>query len=306
MNDRPAGPAAAVTHRDPYPYYKTLVREPGLVYDAGAGAWIAARAHDVEAVLTHDALHVQPREGLFARFARFNEGERHAELRASIERRCADIEIDAIARATARAAVLLEAELAGNGGLDAFVERIAPYALGLAIGVHEASLPATFDALVAFVSSGSVLGPLERMNADDVALLFQSYDATRATIACTLRALARAGGSVEDALAATLRDDPPVHNTRRYAAADAAVAGAELHAGDAVLVLLAAANRDPGAGERLYTFGFGKHRCPGRRIAETIAAAAIRHLLDRGLDPASLPDRDAFKPAPNVRIPLYD
>ena len=86
--------------------------------------------------------------------------------------------------------------------------------------------------------------------------------------------------------------------------------------GDAVLVLLAAANRDPSANpaphrfdlarewRRTYTFGSGAHACPGVRFAVTIAVAAVSHVLVAGIDlePLAAP---RYRPSPNTRVPDF-
>jgi phosphopantothenoylcysteine decarboxylase/phosphopantothenate--cysteine ligase len=83
--------------------------------------------------------------------------------------------------------------------------------------------------------------------------------------------------------AEVLRHDPPVQNTRRTLADDVALAGCRMGAGDSVLVVLAAAERDlrrhpepdrfrlarvqpPALG-----LGAGPHRCPGGSFALRIA-----------------------------------
>jgi cytochrome P450 len=88
--------------------------------------------------------------------------------------------------------------------------------------------------------------------------------------------------------------------------------------GDLVVVLLAAANRDPLANarphdfdarrpdRRLFTFGMGAHACPGEMLAVGIAAAGVSALLAAGLDPAALPPRLTNRPSGNTRIPLFD
>jgi cytochrome P450 len=96
------------------------------------------------------------------------------------------------------------------------------------------------------------------------------------------------------------------------------VLGVPLQAGDAVLVLLASANRDPAAqadaeafvverrDRRDFGFGAGAHACPGERIAQAIARAAVAHAA---ADPARLPAwrfRGAYRPLVNVRIPVFD
>ena len=85
-----------------------------------------------------------------------------------------------------------------------------------------------------------------------------------------------------------------------------------------MLVVLAAANRDPAANarpqlfdarrpdRRLFTFGMGAHACPGEMLAVGIAAAGVDALLAAGLDPAGLPARLTYRPSANARIPLFD
>lgn len=158
--------------------------------------------------------------------------------------------------------------------------------------------------------------------ANAVGLLSQTYDATAGLIGNTLMALRR--GAAEPGPAGRLlpvvrevaRHDAPVHNTRRFAPAAVTVGGQELEAGAAVLVLLAAANRDPAVNPEpeafrtdrdkpaVFTFGLGAHACPGERIATTIAAAVLGELLKAGFDPAGLPAEPEYRPLPNARIPM--
>jgi len=109
-----------------------------------------------------------------------------------------------------------------------------------------------------------------------------------------------------------------VQNTRRWVGAAGRVNGQDMVEGELVLVLLAAANRDPAANprpdifdarradRRLFTFGVGAHACPGEMLAVGIAAAGVTALLDAGLDPAILPARLTYRPSGNTRIPLFD
>lgn len=112
-----------------------------------------------------------------------------------------------------------------------------------------------------------------------------------------------------------LRCDPPAQNTRRFVAEDTEIAGQALHAGDAVLVVIAAANRDPALNpdpdrfdparpdRRLLTFGHARHACPGGDIAAAIAVAGLDALLDRL---SHWPERPVgYKPLPNIRIPRF-
>ena len=160
--------------------------------------------------------------------------------------------------------------------------------------------------------------------ANAIGFLFQSYDATAGLIGNTLVALARREdlrdavrgdtGLLERVIAEVARFDAPVQNTRRFAAADTTVMGSHVGAGEAVLVVLAAANRDPSFNpdphrfdpardeRRTYTFGIGAHECPGARMATTIAAAGVSHLLDAGIDLQHL-TAPAYRQSLNARVP---
>jgi cytochrome P450 len=125
-------------------------------------------------------------------------------------------------------------------------------------------------------------------------LLVQACDATAGLIGNTLLAN---GPSVEE----VLRLDSPVQNTRRYVAEDGVVAGMQMRKGDAILAVLAAANRDPDANERIFTFGVGPHACPGQHVAVAIAEAGVAELRRRGV---RLERPVQYRPSLNARIPF--
>lgn len=141
--------------------------------------------------------------------------------------------------------------------------------------------------------------------ANAIGFLFQSYDATAGLIGNVLVTLSRgtrAHAALADVVAEVTKVDPPVHNTRRFAARDLEIEGTRIAANEAILVLLAAANYDDSASQRTYTFGLGGHACPGTRLACEIATAAVAALLDRGLDARTL-TLHGYRPLPNARVP---
>jgi cytochrome P450 len=163
--------------------------------------------------------------------------------------------------------------------------------------------------------------------ANSIGFLFQSYDATAGLIGNALVALGRDAGAVRDArrederslsafVEEVARHDAPIQNTRRFAATDTTVMGCDVSEGEGILVLLAAANRDPSVnpdphrfdpartGRRTYAFGLGAHACPGARIATTIARVAVSRLLKTGIDPRALTPT-GYRPSPNARIPEF-
>jgi cytochrome P450 len=159
--------------------------------------------------------------------------------------------------------------------------------------------------------------------ANGLGLLSQTYDATAGLIGDTVVALARSLGPVPETPAQwrafvreVARFDAPVQNTRRFAATALTVAGSRLAEGDAVLVVLAAANRDPAANPAadqfrtdreapaMFTFGAAAHRCPGETIAVAIASAVVAELVAAGRDAAAVPDTVTYLPLANARIPV--
>lgn len=179
------------------------------------------------------------------------------------------------------------------------------------------------------MSNASLAGCPDRdaVIANGIGLLSQTYEATAVLIGNTLLALARHRDVHEQVMAdpdllplviqEVLRYDPPIQNTRRYLSGNGAVAGEMMKHGDVVLVVLAAANRDPVANSeperfdifrearRLFTFGIGVHSCPGEVIAAIIARAGVEQLI---LSRVNLPHLSAtvrYRPSVNARIPLF-
>jgi cytochrome P450 len=114
--------------------------------------------------------------------------------------------------------------------------------------------------------------------------------------------LATEPGLAEIAAEETLRFDPPVQFTVRFAREDVELDGHRLPRGTVLAVLLAAANRDPAAyadpgklrldrqGEPEHlTFSSGIHYCLGAPLARLEGARALRALAERWPDLTLLP-----------------
>jgi cytochrome P450 len=161
--------------------------------------------------------------------------------------------------------------------------------------------------------------------ANAIGFLSQAYEATAGLIGNTLLLLA-ARDELRHAISArpdalgniiqeVLRYDPPVQNTRRFVAHDGVIAGQDMRAGATILVVLAAANRDPRANPdpaafdpwrkepRLFTFGLGAHACPGEALAPLIARAGVEQLMASGIWP-DLGPAVAYRASTNARVPL--
>lgn len=90
-----------------------------------------------------------------------------------------------------------------------------------------------------------------------------------------------------------LRLDGPVQSTVRTATENHRLAGADIAAGDSVVVVVAAANRDPSVfdepdhfrlgrtGPAPLAFGYGAHYCLGSALAQLELAVALREVLAR-------------------------
>lgn len=160
-----------------------------------------------------------------------------------------------------------------------------------------------------------------------VGLLSQTYEATAGLIGNSLIALARQPGLLDSMgrepgqllqmVHEVSRHDPSIHNTRRFVAEATEVAGVSLQAGDVVLLVLAAAGRDPACNARpdefllerpdrtVPGFGHGAHQCPGQALACVIAAAAVQALLVSGRLKDAASFSWAYRPSMNARIPVF-
>jgi len=152
-----------------------------------------------------------------------------------------------------------------------------------------------------------------------IGLCSQTFEATAGLIGNALVALRRQpelrDTAVDSLLAEVQRFDPSVQNTRRFVANTCEIDGVRFEAGDVILVLLASANRDPALNEnpdqflpdrpnrRSFTFGSGRHQCPGQRLAMTIASATVGEIFARDIDVSRFTWH--YRPSLNGRIPLF-
>ncbi|RKH42226.1 cytochrome P450 [Corallococcus sicarius] len=167
-------------------------------------------------------------------------------------------------------------------------------------------------------------GPVEALVPNAVGLLTQAYEATAGLVGASLRAFARMPGlreqvargecTLDDVVREAARHESPVQNTRRFVPERAFIASQEVEAGATVVVVLAAANRDPRVNpqpdmflprrpdRRTFTFGVGAHACPGQELAVAMASAAVGHVLASGLDLTPLSRSVTWRASTNARI----
>src|SRR5262249_13160777 len=163
--------------------------------------------------------------------------------------------------------------------------------------------------------------------ANGIGFLSQAYEATAGLIGNTLLALARRPevcnlviaepDLLRPVIQEVLRYDSPIQNTHRFIDQDGFVGVEKMKAADAILVLLAAANRDPSVNpsperfdafrkeRRIFTFGVGPHACPGESLATTIAKAGVERLIKSGIALERLAETMAYRSSANARIPLF-
>jgi cytochrome P450 len=236
---------------------------------------------------------------------------------------------------------------------DAAVEATRALALALAppLGHHRGDLSTPAFHLAALLTPAA---PLDDVTVNVLALLFQTIDATAGLIGNslitrtrlappspdTLAARTQSGPTDPAALAArgrvrpadtlvgrvgpasidalvveTTRFDPSVQLTTRVAVAPIPLGDVTIPAGGRVVVLLAAANRDPEryarpdefdpsrSGPAALTFGGGSRPCPGDAHALALAAGVLDGLdvLDATL--TTPPYVIDYEPRANLRIP---
>lgn len=302
------------------------------------------------------ALLGSPAGEIFGHLVRMNDDATHARLKPGVAARVASIDPGRVAEQGARWASELAGELDPAGRPDQLAEfafRLPVHVVASLLGVAPTALAETASRVGDFVrglAPGATPAELERggaaashlgalfagllrrdsvdaVVANTVGYLSQAYEATAGLIGNTLLALARQP-DVRDRIRTepqllpwvvreVARHDSPVQNTRRFLAEGGVVAGQTLKPGDTVLVVLAAANRDPAANphperfdpfrreRRIFSFGLGAHACPGEAMATAIAQAGVACLLGAGLEPERLAGRVTYRPSVNTRIPLF-
>lgn len=298
-----------------------------------------------------------PAGEIFRHLVRMNDGAMHGALKPSVSATLAMLDPKTIAEQAATWARHLVAELEAGARPERVADvafRLPVYVVAGLLGIPADQLPPTaarvgdFTACLALTASAEQVArgaaaaaelsavfcallrreTLDALVANTIGYCSQAYEATAGLIGNTLVALgrqaalrARVGaeaGLLRSVVREVVRHDAPVQNTRRFMAADTALAGQSLRAGDAVLVVLAAANRDPSANpnperfepgrreRQVFTFGLGLHACPGEALAVAIAEAGVRALLDAGVEPASLLEGVRYRASGNTRVPLFD
>ena len=155
-----------------------------------------------------------------------------------------------------------------------------------------------------------------------IGLLIQSYDAGRGLLSNALLQMLNHPAPraeqhrVHQNVIETLRFDPPIHNTRRVLTEDVTLHGSTLKKGQTVLLVLAAANRDPARfphperydvtrpnNDQHLTFGAGVHLCVARHLSVRVAVDALTALFARYAHIELRQPQIAYEPLLNARLP---
>lgn len=234
--------------------------------------WIVSRDDEVEAVLKHRDLHVRPpgqqvppaMDGtalgeIYARLVRMNEGERHSELRRRVYETIAGWDLGRVAELASDAATTMDARDVGA------------YVVAVMIGLEQPSEALSFIRDFAGAIAGGASDEAIARGIAATPLLLELLPAhddpdVRANLLGFLfQAYAAVATMVENRLQG--RAAPPVVMTRRWAARDVELCGVRVKCGDAIAVLLTSPK---------FTFGAGRHACPGEAVASAIVHAIAR------------------------------
>ena len=156
-----------------------------------------------------------------------------------------------------------------------------------------------------------------------IGLFIQSYDAGRGLLSnCLLQLLKKdtiyTGNKehLSHLITETLRFDPPVHNTRRFAGNDIQLNNATIKKGDTLFMVLAAANRDPlhftqpncfdidrANNHEHLTFGAGGHHCIAKHFVVTLAIECFTYVFERYANIQLTDSCIQYEPLVNARLP---
>ncbi len=343
----------AVTHPNPYPFYAELVAQRPFYYDEALKAWVVSGAEGVTEILSHPACRVRPLDepvprglvgsaaaGIFQHLARMNDGYKHLELKQAINARLARLEATRLMSLSQRWA--RERWQAGTS-LNEYSFELPVYIMADCLGIPSDCLSETVRWVRQFALCLNPLSTPDQVGigkmtaerlwemlepeqggvwaANLIGLMFQAYEATAGLIGNTLLAIRELGSPIlerphllPEFIQEVIRFNPSVQNTRRYLSQDVEIGGHAMRAGDTVVVVLAAANRDPQANpdpeqfqitranRQYFTFGLGGHACPGARAASIITQAAIEQCIQTGV--ADNMHALGYHAYPNLRIPI--
>lgn len=326
--EEPEHVLAAPSHPSPYGWYARLRVARPIYFDEARAAWVVSGPYQVQQALAHSRLRVRPPAEpvpaalvgrpageVFARLVRMNDGAFHARHRPAVAAATGRFGEVAVAQAAQDAT----RDLLPRRGPDALLSAIPVQAMARLLGVAATALDDTVawvHDFTAGIAAGASAQAVERADqatrelmaqgereglppvaaTNRIALMQQSLDATAGLLGNAIHAALRgAAGEAAELVARVAREDPAIHNTRRFAAGELELGGHRIAAGQGLVLVLV-----PDA-----PFGAGAHACPGERIALQLAATALETL--RALAPLerTFGAVRGYRPLPNARIPAF-
>ncbi len=152
-------PIAAVTHPDPYPFYRRLLAEHPLYYDHVINTWVATSAEMVRAVLTSSLCRVRPNHEpvpkplvgspvgtVFNNLVRMNDGDHHHLLKGAVNSTLVsldEVKIGQLAGLWAKRLVDQCAPDKNTHGLTDFCFQLPVYVVGSLLGLADDQLKQT-------------------------------------------------------------------------------------------------------------------------------------------------------------------
>ncbi len=172
------------------------------------------------------------------------------------------------------------------------------------------------DDLLSFIAADANL-ELEDVVTTAVLIAVAGHETTANLLGSAMIRLPATGAADdvdEQLITELLRVDGPVQAVGRTATRDHVIDGVSIGAGEPVLVVIAAANRDPAVFDRPdelrpdrtgpapLAFGYGPHYCLGAALARLEIGIALRHVLARQPQRCGAP---VWRDTPAIRGPLH-
>lgn len=237
---RPADPVAAVTHADPYPYYRQLREERPMYFDAGLQLWVASSQAVIDEALQHPALQVRPpgepvpaalqgtaAGDVFARLVRMTDGDFHAAHKPAVVQATKRWSLPDVAQASDASASDLLPRMGANAllsmlpvqtmarllavpdsELDTTCHQVRHFVKGIAPGASEVAVALASEAAQALMVQGIAVGLDAVQAANRIALMQQSMEATAGLLGHTVLMLRQhpALAAAADTSMAAMRD----------------------------------------------------------------------------------------------------
>lgn len=295
-----------------------------MYFDEGLKLWVVSAPYLVDQALKEARLRVRPPgeavpkalQGrpvgeVFSLLVRMNDGEFHQRHRPDVEAAAKRFSEEAVAQAAAAAThdltartdpnallsaipVQAMARLLGvaNEDLDRTVTWVHDFTQGIAASATPEAIARADAATIALMAQGEREGLSRPRAANRIAFMQQSLDATAGLIGNAIAAALKDPSADPAAIA---RQDPAIHNTRRFAPAEVELGGQLVEPGQGLVLVLV-----PDC-----PFGRGAHACPGERIALQIATTAVRTLQAIAPLHQTFGAVKGYRPLPNARIPVF-